>query len=111
MTGSHGSSFRSGPGQLRQLHRVGEVERAVDRVDLELRDAQSLLQPLEHRLRHRARDLEPDDVAEAAAAELELDRFQQVVGLVGDLEIGVAGNAEERALEDLHVGEERRQVV
>ena len=43
--------------------------------------------------RHRRRDLEPNDVAEAAPAQLELDRLEQVVGLVGDLEVGVARDA------------------
>ena len=35
------------------------------------------------------------DLAEAAAAQLGLDRLQQVVGLVGDREVGVARDAED----------------
>ena len=75
-------------------------------VDLLVGCAEPLLQPLEHRARGRAGDLEPHDVAEAAAAQLVLDRLEQVVGLVRDLEVGVAGDPEHRALHDLHAGEE-----
>ena len=77
---------------------VGEVEQArgSGRPAVARRRAPSL-QPLEHARRGRAvDDLEPDDVAEAAAAQLDLDRLEQVVGLVGDLEVGVAGDAERR---------------
>ena len=54
-------------------------------------------------------DLDPHDVAEAASADLELDRLEQVVGLVGDLEVGVARDAEDGALADLHAREEPRR--
>ena len=56
-------------------------------------------------------DLDPDDVAEAAAAQLELDRLEQVVRLVRDLEVGVARQPERRALADLHLREERLEEV
>ena len=56
--------------------------------------------------RRGARDLEPDDLAEAAPLQLELDRLEQVVGLVRHLEVGVARDAERRALDDLHLREE-----
>ena len=46
-----------------------------------------------------ALDLEPHDLAEAPAAELLLDRLQQVVGLVGDVVVGVAGDPEERVVD------------
>ena len=53
--------------------------------------------------RHRALDLEPDGLAEAAPAQLLLDRQQQVVRLVLlDREVGVAGDPEEVVLHDLH---------
>ena len=55
---------------------------------------------------HVRRDLEPDHLAEAAAADLLLDRQQQVVGLVGDVVVGVPGDAEERVVDDLHPREE-----
>ena len=81
-------------GRAARAGEVGEVERPGDRVDLVVRDAEPCCEPLEHRARHRARDLEPHDVAEAAPAQLQLDRLEQVVGLVRDLEVGVARDAE-----------------
>ena len=53
----------------------------------------------------------PHDLAEAAAAQLVLDRLQQVVGLVGDREVGVAGDAEDVVVDDLHAREQRVEVV
>ena len=44
-----------------------------------------------------SRDLDADDVAEAPPPQLELHGLEQVVRLVGDLEVGVAGDAEDRA--------------
>ena len=55
-------------------------------------------------------DLEAHDLAEAPAAQLGLDGAQQVVGLVGDLEVGVARDAEEAVVDDLHAREERVEV-
>ena len=76
---------------------VGEVEQAVDRVDLVVgRRRARCASRSSIAARHRARDLEPHDVAEAAPAQLELDRLEQVVGLVRDLEVGVARDAEQR---------------
>ena len=62
-------------------------------------------------LAHPGVDLEPHDLAEAAPAQLLLDRLQQVVGLVGDVVVGVAGDPEERVVEHLHPREERAEVV
>ena len=45
------------------------------------------------------------------AVELALDGLQQVVVALGDLEVGVARDAERRGLHDLHAGEEAPQVV
>jgi len=42
-----------GPIELRQLGGVGEVEHPLDRIDVVVRDAQTLLQALAHRGRHR----------------------------------------------------------
>ena len=52
----------------------------------------------------------PHDLAEAAAAQLGLDGLEQVVGLVGDLEVGVARDAEHAAVDDLHAREQRVEV-
>ena len=62
-------------------------------------------------MRHRALDLEPHDLAEAALAQLLLDRHQQVGRLfLLDREVGVAGDAEEVVLDDLHAREEGVEV-
>ena len=92
--------------EVEQLVEVGEVERPVDLVHLVVPDAEPLLQPLQHRPGGGARDLEPDRVAEAPALQLLLDRLEQVVGVVRDLEVGVARDAEDGALDDLHAWEE-----
>ena len=100
-----------GPVEARELHQVGEVEQALDLVDLVVAHVEPLAKPVEHAARRRGRDLDPHDVAEAAAAELGLDGLEKVVGVVRHLEVGVTGDAEEHALGDLHPGEERRQEV
>ena len=75
--------------ETRDQHQVGEVELAPDRVDLVGGGVETLLEPLEHRARHRLRDLDPDRLPEPAPAHLELDCLEKVVGLVGDLEVGI----------------------
>ena len=56
-------------------------------------------------------ELDAHDLAEAPATQLVLDRLQQVGGVVGDLQVGVAGDAEGVVVDDLHAGEERVEVV
>ncbi len=56
-------------------------------------------------------DLDAHDLAEAPAAQLVLDRLQQVGGVVGDLQVGVAGHAEDVVVGDLHAREQRVEVV
>ena len=92
--------------EVDELIEVGEVEQTSHLVDLFRRRAEAQLESAEHCVRHGARDLESDDVAETSALELELDGLEQVVGLVRDLEVRVARHAERRALDDLHPGEE-----
>ena len=94
-----------------ELPQLRLVEQPLDLVHLARTDLEPLDQPLAHVARRRARELEPDDVAEPAPSELGLDRFQEVVGVVGQLEVGVAGDAEERPLGDLHPREQHRQEV
>ena len=74
-------------------------------------DRQLLDQVLAHARVHVVRHLEPHGLAEAAAAQLVLDRLQEVVGLVGDGEVGVARDAEEGVAHDLHAREERAEVA
>ena len=71
----------------------------------------SEIEPLAEARVELALELEPDDLAEAAAADLVLDRLAEVVGLVGDVVVGVAGDAEEGVVDDLHPREERLEVV
>ena len=92
--------------EVDQLIELREVEWAVDLVDLVGHCAESLAEPLDHAARRRARDLDADDVAEAPASQLELDRLEQVVCFVRDLEVGISRDAKDRSLEDLHAGKE-----
>ena len=94
-----------------ELQELGEVERALDAVDLRLVGAEAALEAGHHLGRRGRAHLDAHDVAEAASAQLGLDGLEEVVGVVGDLEVGVARHPEHRALEDLDAGEERRQEV
>ena len=59
-------------------------------------------------LGHLGVDLEPHDAAELAApAQHRLDRLEEVLGFVLELEVGVAGDAERVVREHLHPGEQR----
>ena len=89
---------------------VGEVDQPVDVVDLAVLEAQGIDQLLAQLRVHPGGDLQPHDLAEAAAADLVLDRLHQVVGLVGDREVGVAGDAEVAVVDHLGAGEERVEV-
>ncbi len=84
--------------------------RPGDVVDLALLDAQRPGELLAQLGVHAGRDLDADRLAEAPAAQLGLDGLQQVVGLVGDLEVGVARHAEVAVVEDLHAREQVGQV-
>src|SRR3954447_19424906 len=97
-------------GQLDDLPQVREIQQPVDDVDLARLDLERLDELVAQRLAHLAVDLETHDLAEPAPAQLGLDRAQQVVGLVGDVEVGVARDAEEAVVDDLHPGEERVEV-
>ena len=89
----------------------GQVEHPADLVAVVLAEAEAAQQQRLRRVRHRPLDLEPDRLAEAPAAELLLDRQEQVVGLVLlDREVGVARDPEEVVLLDLHPGEQRVEV-
>ena len=100
-----------GPVELEQLAEIGEVEHPLERVDDVVGDAEPLLELVAHRPGHRPGHLETRHLAEARAAQLELDGLEQVVGLVRHVEVGVARDAEERPLAHVHPGEEARQIV
>ena len=70
IAGIHGSYFNSGRSMRRELQQLGEVERALDAVDLRLVGAEPALKAGDHLGRRRRAHLDPHDVAEAAPAEL-----------------------------------------
>ena len=111
-TGTHGVVLQLGPVERGELVQLGEVEQARNEVDLLVDHVEAVLQLS----RASASSIEPEisrrtGVAEAAAAQLELDRLEQVVRLVRDLEVGVARDPEGRALDDLHPREEPGEEV
>ncbi len=100
-----------GPVDGHELLELREVEEAVDAVDLGLVRLEAALQARDHLGGRRRAHLDAHDVAEAPSAELALDRLEQVVGVVGDLEVGVARHAKDGSLEDLDTREEGREEV
>ena len=106
-----GLELQVGPVDIGQLRDVRHVHQARGRIHLEVGHGQALLEPGEHGVARTRRHLEPHHVAEPPAAQLGLDRFEQIVGLVTQLEVRVAGHPEVRVLEHLHPGEEPRQEV
>ena len=88
-----------------------QVEHARHLVGIGRLDTQPAHQQAARLRWNRALDLEPDDLAEAAPAQLLLDRHQQVGRLVlFDREVGVARDPEEVVLDDLHAGEQHVEV-
>src|ERR1700675_4819136 len=83
----------------------------MDEINLLVTDSQAALQPGEHSRRSGARDLDSDRVAETAAPKLALHGLEQIVGLVRDLEVGIARDAKHAALDDLHLGEQPPEEV
>ena len=111
MIGAHGSSLRSGRSSRVSCIRSARSSRPSISYIWCAVDVEALAQAIEHRRRRRGGHLDPDDVAEAASPELRLDRLEQIVGVVGHLEVGVARDPEQRLLGDLHPREERGQEV
>ena len=90
---------------------VGEVHQPVDLIDLVVGDVERDDQLVAQRLAHPGVDLQPHDLAEAPSAKLLLHGLEQVVGLVGDVVVGIPRDPEERVVDHLHPGEERAEVV
>jgi hypothetical protein len=74
---------------------VLQVEHPLDLVDLPRLDPERGGQRLAQAGRHARVELHADHLAEAPAAQLGLHGAQEVVGLVGDLEVRVAGDPED----------------
>ena len=111
MAGIHGSYLRSGLSTATSSLSSERSRGLVDAVDLGLVRLEAALQARDHLGGRRRAHLDAHDVAEAPSAELALDRLEQVVGVVGDLEVGVARHAKDGSLEDLDTREERREEV
>ena len=109
--GTHGSGLRSGRSRRVSCIRSARSSRPSISYIWSSSTSSPSRSRVEHPRRRRRGHLDADHVAEAAAPQLRLDRLEEVVGVVGHLEVGVAGDAEEHALGDLHAGEERRQEV
>ena len=95
------------PVELVELAEIGEVEHPVERVD-ELVGTRSPCWSCSR----IAGDIDSDTSSRVtspkrARRSSKLDGLEQVVGLVGHLEVGVARDAEEGPLEDVHPREER----
>ncbi len=113
---------RRGHGRPRLLVEVGavelvdapqrpEVEGGGDGVAVVGPEVELVDQHVAHVVGDVGGDLEADGPPETAAAQLHLDRGQQVVGLVlVEHEVGVARHPEGVVLPDHHVGEQRRQL-
>ncbi|MGC4086244.1 MAG: hypothetical protein QM736_29995 [Vicinamibacterales bacterium] len=78
-------------GQIEERHQQPQVERSVDGVDVVFGDLDLLAQQRDELRRRPGFDLEPYDVAHAAAAQLALDLFElRHPPFVVELQFGVA---------------------
>ena len=99
--GENGSS-RNSRSSSRDAERpeIGEVQRAVEQVDVVCLEPQRLAQKHDDLDGRVVRDLQPDRAAALAPPQLLLDRLEQIVGLVlVDREVEVARHAERAAPE------------
>ena len=94
-----------------QLAQAGQVEQAGHLDDVGRVDVHLAQQQLEHVVGHVLADLEAHRRAEPALGQLAFQGLQQVlVPVLLDLEVGVAGDAEDVALDDVHAGEQLAEV-
>ncbi|CAB4858871.1 unannotated protein [freshwater metagenome] len=93
------------------LPEIVEIEQPGDGVDLPILDAQRSAELIPDRGTESLLDLKAHDLAERPPTQLRLHRLEQVVGLIGDLEVRVARHAEEPVIEDLHPREKRVEVL
>ena len=110
-----GARLPAGVAQPRPVHsgqrpERREIERRADAEGVAAGHLERLHQVLDEALGGVLLHLEAHDVAEAAAAQLRLDRAEEVVRLVGDREVRVARDPEARGVEHLHPGEEPADV-
>jgi hypothetical protein len=94
-----------------QAPQPAEVERSLEHGDGVVIDLELALQHLAHALGHGGVDLEPHDAPELRPPVQDFfDRFEQVLVLVLQLEVGVARDPERVVREDVHPGEQTIEV-
>ncbi len=109
--GGQGGSCRSGRSRACTAQSCPRPSGAVPRRRRPRPSSSSARSSSRSRRRHVPVDLEPHGPPEAAAAELGLDGYQQVVGLaLLEVQIGVARHPEGVVAADLHVREQPGQV-
>ncbi len=93
-------------------HELGKAHGPLDAVDLEGLQAQAPRQEVHQLARGLVGDLQAHHIAEAALFHQVAHGFQQVVGLVFlDLQVGVAGDAEQGGADHRMPGEEQLKIL
>ena len=88
-----------------------EAQGAVGDVDVGVAELELTAEELEHLVAHLPVDLEPDDAPELRTpAQDELHRLEEVLGVVGQLEVGVTRDSEGVVGDGLHTWEEAVEV-
>src|SRR5712691_39158 len=64
--------------ETHELLQLREVEQALDQIDLRVAHAQPSLESFEHPTRHRARDLDSDDVSKAPPSQFVLHCLEEI---------------------------------
>ena len=94
------------------LPQRAEIEQARHAQDVLVVDLDLAGEQVEHLVVDVVGDLEPHGRPELAPHQLALERLQEVlVAVLLDLEVGVARDAEQVVLDDLHAREQHRQVL
>src|SRR5690348_12354787 len=90
----------------------GQVERTRHAIQLRLSDPELAQEKIQHTVGHRRLDLEANRRSEPAAAELPLERLEQVLNLVLvlDLDVLVPGYSECVCLEHFEAREQVREM-
>ena len=99
-------------GQVSDLPEIAQRHQTVDLVAIDVLEFERGAEQIANVVGHAALDLESHRFAEPAPPQLRLDRAQEIVGLVLlQIEVGVARDAEEIRVADVHSGEEPVEMV